>query len=143
MLTELKFTDARRELTSVFDLVQSLIPVIVQPRKKSEEQTFIFKEAIVHELLNEYKFVTTLIDEEVDSYSYWLDVLDMYGYGETKEEALHSLVEELIMYSKQYLENPNRYFNSSNRRHHLPYVLKVMICNDYDEVKQMLQRDAS
>lgn len=143
MLTELKFTDARRELTSVFDRVQSLIPVVIQPRKKSEEHTFIFKEALVHEILSEYKFAITLIDEAENSYSYWLDTLDMYGIGETKEDAYNSLVDELMMYSKQYMDNPNRYFNSSNRRHHLPYVLKVMVCNDFDEVKRMLQRDAS
>lgn len=143
MLAELKFTDARRELTSVIDRVQSLIPVVIQPRKKSEEHTFMFKETLVREMLHEYKFNLELTDEEEGSYSYWLDNLDIYGYGETKEEALNSLVEDLVMYAKQYTDNPVRYFNAPNRRAHLPFVLKVMVCNNAEEVKQMLLEDAA
>jgi hypothetical protein len=143
MFMELGFTEARKSLTGVIDRVQNLIPIVIQPRKQSEEPTFLFKQALVHQLLSEYKFNFSLVDDEEGSYAYWLNSLDMYGYGETREEAFNSLVEELIIYSKQYTQNPERYFGAPNRKHHLPYVFKVMCCNNPEEVKQMLLQDAS
>jgi antitoxin YefM len=143
MLAELKFTEARREFTSVIDRVQSLMPIVIQPRKQSEENTFLFKETLVLEMLSMFKFDIKLIDEKPDAYSYWSTNLGIYGYGETKDQAYDSLVDDLIIYSKQYIDNPARYFNSPNRRAHLPYVLKVMVCNNAEEVKQMLQQDGS
>lgn len=143
MFIELGFTEARKSFTGVIDRVQHLIPVVIQPRKQSEESTFLFKQTVVHQLLSEYKFQFSLVDEEEASYAYWLDTLDIYGYGETKEAAFNSLVEDLVQYSQQYTQNPERYFSAPNRKHHLPYVLKVMCCNNPDEVKQMLLQDAS
>jgi antitoxin YefM len=143
MLAELTFTDARRELTSVIDRVQRMVPVVIRPRKQSEENTFILNETMVRIFLSQYTFNLSLIDEEEGSYGYWLDNLDIYGYGETKEEALDSLVEELIIYAKQYTDNPSRYIDAPNRRVHLPYVMRVMVCNDAEEVKRLLLQDGS
>lgn len=142
MFMEIGFTEARRSLTGVIDRVQNLIPVVIQPRKQSEEPTFLFKKTVVQQLLSEYKYKVRLVDEEKGSYAYWLDTLDLYGYGETKEEALNSLVEDLVIYSQQYLQHPERYVSSPNRKDHLPYVLKVMCCADAAEVKRMVLQDA-
>lgn len=139
----LGFTEARKRFTGVIDRVQRMFPVIIQPRKQSEEPTFLLKQAIVDQLLSNYKFRFSLVDEEENSYAYWLDTLDLYGYGETKEAAFHSLVDDLILYCQQYTQNPERYFSAPNRKHHFPYVLKVMCCNNPEEVKHMLLQDAS
>jgi len=143
MLMELGFTEARKSFTGVIDRVQHLFPVIIQPRKQSEEPTFLFKQAIVDQLLSEYKFKYSLVDEEENNYAYWLDTLDLFGYGETKEAAFNSLVDDLLIYCQQYTQNPERYFSAPNRKHHLPYVLKVMCCNNPEEVKHMLLQDAT
>jgi antitoxin YefM len=143
MFMEYGFTEARKDFTSVIDRVQHLLPVVIQPRKKSEEPTFLFKQTVVHQLLSEYKFQCTLVDEEEGSYAYWLDPLDIYGYGETKEDAINSLIDDLLLYCEEYTQNPERYLSAPNRKHHLPYVFKVMCCNDPKEIKQMLIPDAS
>ncbi len=143
MLMELGFTEARKSFTGVIDRVQRLFPVVIQPRKQSEEPTFLFKQAIVEQLLSEYKFNISLVDEEENHYAFWLDTLDIYGYGETKEAAFDSLVDDLLLYCQQYTQHPERYFSAPNRKHHLPYVLKVMCCNNPEEVKRMLHQDAS
>lgn len=143
MIAGMKFTEARNKLTNVIDRVQSFTPVVIQPRKESEEYTFLLKQALVIQLLTAYKFDLKLADEEEGSYAFWLEPFDLYGYGETREEALNSLVEDVLTYVEDYLANPVRYFNAPNRRHHLPFVLKVTMCNNAEEVKHMLLSDAS
>lgn len=142
LLAELKFSEARSTFTNVIDRVQGLFPLLIQPRKQSEEYTFLMKEALVQQLLDGYKFEIRVVQEDEGSLYYWVDTLDLYGCGETPEEAINSLVEDVLIYAKQYLDNPARYFNAPNRRHHLPYMLKITLCNNAEEVKQMLLQDA-
>lgn len=65
--------------------------------------------------------------------------LDVAENGETKEAALDILVGELFEYAKEYQENFNMYFNSSNRHHHLPYVLKILSCDNKEILKTMVR----
>jgi antitoxin YefM len=142
MLSEVKFTAARNGFTGVIDKVQNLTPVVISPRKQSEKPTFLFHETHVHELLAGYKFKLETIPEEDGSITLAMDQLELYSNGETVDEAVDALVEDIVMYANEYLDNPVRYHHAPNRRQHLPYILKIMVCNNTDEVKRLLLEDA-
>ncbi|MCI3922951.1 hypothetical protein MO973_22270 [Paenibacillus sp. TRM 82003] len=144
MITHMNFSTARREFTSVVDRVQNYAPIAISPRKASEQHTILLKEELMLEVLSRLTFDLRLRDKTEDAVSYWLSSLNMYGYGATEEEALDSLVEDILLYVEDYYENPVLFYNTPNRRAHIPYILKVSFtCNNAEDVKQMLLRDAS
>ncbi|NRF92205.1 hypothetical protein HQN89_14430 [Paenibacillus frigoriresistens] len=144
MIAEMNFSTARKEFTSVIDRVQGYMPIAILPRKASEEHTILLKDAMLKDILLQLKFDLQLRDETEDAYTYWLDSFNMYGYGETKEEALNSLVEDILLYVEEYYENPILFYNTPNRRAHIPFILKVsLLCSNPEDVKRMLLRDAS
>jgi len=139
MLAEMKFTEARNNFTSVIDRVQRLSPVIIKPRKQSEDCTFLLNEKLVHRLLRDVQFRIVVMPEEDGSVTVGIDELELYVNGETIEEAIDELAEDIIAYAQDYMNNPDRYFNAPNRRDHFPYLFKVLLHNNKEEVKQFLK----
>lgn len=45
-------------------------------------------------------------------------------------------------YAIDFFGHPERYLKAPNRRHHFPYLLKVLMCKNSDQIKQMLMGDA-
>ena len=141
MLAEMKFTEARNQFTSVIDRVQSLSPVVIKPRKQSESPTFLMNEALVHELLQGVRFEVNVFREEDGSITLGVDELELYVNGESEEDAFEQLAEDAIYYAQEYMKEPNRYFNAPNRRHHFPYLFKVLLCDNKAEVKRLLKEN--
>ncbi|WP_187355359.1 hypothetical protein ['Paenibacillus yunnanensis' Narsing Rao et al. 2020] len=143
MFKELKFSEARAGLTNVLDRVQSDFPIAIAPRKQSEEHTLLINYSFMHDVLNGYKFSITETREEDGSFSYWMETFDEYGYGETEDEAMNMLVNHAILYAEEYRDNTKRYYNAPNRRHHLPYVMRILMCSSFEEVKSLILADAT
>jgi len=139
MLAEMKFTEVRNNFTNVIDRVQRLSPVVVKPRKQSETYTFLLNEALVQQLLREITLKVKWFQEEDGSVTLGLDELELYVNGDTEDRALEELAEDVMAYAEDYMEEPDRYFNAPNRRHHFPYLFKVLLCNNKEEVKQLLR----
>lgn len=139
MLAEMKFTDVRNNFTNVIDRVQRLSPVVVKPRKQSETYTFLLNEALVQQLLQEITLKVKWFQEEDGSITLGLDELELYVNGDTEDKALEELAEDAMAYAQDYMREPERYFNAPNRRHHFPYLFKVLLCNNKEEVKQLLK----
>jgi hypothetical protein len=139
MLAEMKFTEVRNNFTSVIDQVQRLSPVVVKPRKQSEASTFLLNEALVQQLLQGITFKVKLFQEEDGSVTLGMDELELYVNGDTEEKAFEELAEDAMVYAQDYMRDPHRYFNAPNRRSHFPYLFKVLLCNNKEEVKQLLK----
>lgn len=139
MLAEMKFTDVRNNFTNVIDRVQRLSPVVVKPRKQSETSTFLLNEVLVQQLLQEITLKVKWFQEEDGSVTLGLDELELYVNGDTEDKALDELAEDAMVYAQDYMREPDRYFNAPNRRHHFPILFKVLLCNNKEEVKQLLK----
>ncbi|WP_019123927.1 hypothetical protein [Brevibacillus massiliensis] len=142
MLFELEFSEAISDFSGVLDRVQNLIPVAIKPRKQSETHTFLLNDTLVQQLLQGVKFEVKLFREEDGSITLGMDELELYANGETEEKALEELAEDVMIYAQEYMEDPNRYFNAPNHCHHFPYLFKVLMCKNKEEVKQMLLENA-
>jgi len=142
MFFELEFSEAISDFSGVLDRVQNLVPVVIKPRKQSEKHTFLLNESLIQQLLQGVKFEVKGLREEDGSITLGMDELELYANGETEEKALEELVKDTMIYAQEYMEDPNRYFNAPNRRHHFPYLFKVLLCNKKEEVKQMLLENA-
>lgn len=58
------------------------------------------------------------------------------GGGEGAEEAVKALVADLQQYAGDYLNRASLYLRASNRRFHFPYVLKILLARDVDEIRR-------
>lgn len=139
MLMEVEFENVRNKLTNVIDRVQRLTPAVIKPRKNTEACIVILNENLVRLLLQEVIFSTKFYHEEDGSITLCIDDLELCTNGETEEEAFEELTDNLIDYTRDYMKDPSRYFKAPNRRKHFPYLFKVSLCSNKEEVKQLIK----
>ena len=138
MFLEHSFTDARSHLTAVVDKVLSNQPQIIRKRKQSEKDVMLIDTDTQKELLAGFSFTLDEFPEEDGSITLALDVLTLYANGNTEEEALNDLLEQLQVYAEEYLTHINEYRYAPNRKAHLPYVLRIALCENEQELRQLL-----
>ena len=67
------------------------------------------------------------------------EIDDIIVIGATTDEVIDEIAKEIMEYAEEYLTDSFRlYFNSPNRRKHLPYVMKVAMQNNFADVKRLI-----
>lgn len=142
-MTEYSFSQARSSLTEVIDKVQRLAPVVIRPRKRSEDESIILSRELMHRLLKEcehgLKLVSHFIPEPDSSITLSLEPLGLVATANTREAVIQEMAEELIWYAKEYLdaENIALYSRAPNRKSHLPFVIQIALCDGVDDVVKL------
>ncbi|AXF55322.1 hypothetical protein [Salicibibacter kimchii] len=77
--------------------------------------------------------------EKDGSFTVSLKDFDLIENGDTKDDAVDLLANELIEYAHDYQNNFQKYFNAPNRRHHFPYIMNVLVQEDSEGVKGLIQ----
>lgn len=138
MLNELQFTEARNQFSNLYDSVyNSFNPAIV--KRKNTEQVALLRLDMLKMLLKDYKFVPEIIQEDDGSITLALDVLEIYANNDTLELAMKDLIEDLKLYAQDFLTRSQLFLHAPNRAHHFPYVLKIMLCDNDEEIQAMLE----
>lgn len=138
MLEEIGFTDARADLSSVFDrVIHQIQPVIIRRR---QDKAVIMKNDMLALLLQHLQLKGEMVVDSDKSYTVTLDApFDLYGNGPTPEEAINDLVQDLKLYAEQYMSLLPVFLHAPNRREHLPYILKItLFANEDAQIKEML-----
>lgn len=144
MLTEYPFSAARRNLTEVIDLVQRFSPVVIRPRKRSEEPCVILPKSLLIRLLDPTTLPVAVkpafAPEPDGSITLLLEALAIVANGATREEAIAEAVADAIEYAQEYLspENVAFYLRAPNRCDHFPLVLRIGLCDSDAEVMALL-----
>jgi len=89
-------------------------------------------------VLENYKLNAEVIQEDDDSITLALDCLELYSNNSTLDLAASDLIEDLKIYSKDYMDRSQLFLQSPNRKSHFPYVLKVLLCDNEDEIRTLL-----
>jgi len=144
VLTEYNFSNARSHFTELIDCVQRLAPVVIRPRKKTEDASIIMSRTLLKMILVdseaspriEPKFIT----ETDGSVTLILDPLDIAVNSGSRESAIREAAVEAAEYAKEYLDPANvaLYLRSPNRRAHLSTVLQIAICDSLQEILEVL-----
>lgn len=138
MLSELKFTDARNNLTSLYNKVYNDGQPVIVKRRQTEE-VLLLRTDLQKLLLDKYVFKPEVLHEDDGSVTLALDNLELYANGKTIEEAAQALVQDLKLYACDYIQRSQLFLNAPNRRSHFPYVLRVLLCNSDEEIRRLLQ----
>ena len=137
MLSELQFTEARNQFSTLYDSVfNSFSPAII--KRKQTEQVALLRVDLLKMILNDYKLNPEIIHEEDSSITLALDSLEIYTNNSTIDLAAKDLVEDLKIYAQDYMERSQLFLHAPNRKSHFPYVLKILLCDNDEEICTLL-----
>ena len=138
MLAELNFTNARKNLSTVYDeAYNDLKPIII--RRNLKEQVMLLRTDLQKLLLSNFSLKPEVLPEEDGSITLALDQVDIYINAASLDQAKKEMAEELSLYAHDYMERSQLFLNAPNRRSHFPYVLRILLCDNVEEVGQLLE----
>ena len=138
MLSEFQFTEARNDFSNLYNEVyNALKPVIV--RRKQKEQVLLMRIDLQKVLLEEFKLKPKKLTENDGSITLALDEIELYVNADTTEKAVEELIQDIKNYAQDYIQRPQLFLNAPNRRSHFPYILRVLLCDNDDEIKSLSQ----
>jgi hypothetical protein len=129
----ISMSEVRRRPGEFFDSVIRERPAIVT---RHRDMMMAFSESQFKEFVKHLR-LTLNVDYEGRVYAIDIPELDLLAWGENLEEAKDDLVEQVIAYAQEYLDRFNLFFNAPNRRPHLPYVFRVLLCDSKEQVKEL------
>lgn|SRR5690625_219475 len=136
MQAVLNATDVRKHWSQFNDDVVREGPRFV---KRNRDQWAALSSDHLKEAFSQFTFDVMFLTEEDGTVTATIDNFDIVENGDNKEEALELVVDELIEYANEYQDNFNLYFNSPNRRKQFPYIMNILVQNDSEDVKGLVQ----
>ncbi|SHH24355.1 Antitoxin of toxin-antitoxin, RelE / RelB, TA system [Thermosyntropha lipolytica DSM 11003] len=127
--------DIRQLPDDWIDIVIKDRPVVIA---RDSDYIFSLTRENLESLLEPYKFTAAKYMEADGSITLSLHELDLVVNMPTLKDALEAMRKELKEYAEEYYENFRLYYNSPNRKGHWPYVLKVLLADNLDEIKVMI-----
>lgn len=133
----LSATQVRNEFSQFVDTVIHVKPQAV---KRNRDVFWSISQKITTELLAGYSLAIEYEQEEDGSFSgSLLPLNDIVCYGDSFDAMLEDGAAQLVAYAQDYYEDFSRYYNSPNRRAHLPYILNVLSQENIDGVKALIR----
>ena len=136
MLEYIYSSEARKHFGETLDKVDEYkVPVEVKKKIAGGTKDFIFisKESYLS-ILDEIKLHVEVTNEEDGSVTLELKSLNLLAWGETIEEAIDDLAEDLMNYAEEYKSEIQSYLNAPDRKGHYIYLLKVWPLNTKNDV---------
>lgn len=138
MLQELDFSEARQRLSEVYEQAfVGLTPVLVR-RHGKQEVLVIRRDLVEDNLLSAYQFRPEVLPEEDGSVTIALDEIDWAVNAATRDEAALQLVADVKDYATRYVQQAQLFFNAPNRKGHLPWVLRILLCDSDEEIRRVI-----
>ncbi|SHJ74012.1 Antitoxin of toxin-antitoxin, RelE / RelB, TA system [Desulfofundulus thermosubterraneus DSM 16057] len=138
MLAEVQFTAARKSLTEIFDNVwHRFLPALI--KRRQAEEVLLVRRDLQEDILRAYRFKPEILPEEDGSVTLALDELGIAVNAATLEEAVEELVREIKIYAEDYMKRPELFLNAPNRKAHFPYILRVWLCKNEQDIKSLLE----
>jgi antitoxin YefM len=138
MLQEIQFTEARNQLSTIYDTVFNAFNPAIIKRKQSEEIALI-RVDLLKTLLAKFTFQPEVIPEEDGSVTLALDQLELYANNATLETAVQDLIQDLKIYAEDYIERPQLFLQAPNRKGHFPYILRILLCENDEDLCSLLE----
>lgn len=135
LLDSMPFTNARANLSGIFDKLMNNEKAAVAINRKNKEEILLMKRETQKAMLTAYRLKGEFYTESDHSYTISITPLDIVENGVTLEDALNSVINELKIYAADYIERLPLFMNAPNRRDHLPFVMRIILADDDTELK--------
>lgn len=127
----LNSTDVRKEWGEFIDVVVRKKPQFV---KRTRDHIMAVNLEMMVDLLKAYELTANVFTEEDGTVTMSLNEIDIVVNGKDKEEAKYFLIEDLIEYAVQYMNEFELWFSAPNRKPHFPYILKILLSNTKEDI---------
>src|SRR5690554_149491 len=125
MLKEYSISNARKEISHIFDDIQNYIPSLIEKRKKHESDGIFLNRQLLTYILGKYEFEVDMKLEEDGHYWVWIEPLHLYAYGATELECREAAVEVVSEYADDFIKEPLM-FQAKNTKPMIPYVIRIL-----------------
>jgi predicted RNase H-like HicB family nuclease len=107
--------------------------------KRNSDHVVMMNPDHVSMLLQNYRLSATVEKDEHGEYiASCNEIEDFFITGKSPEESIHNLANELVGYAQEYMDDFNLYYHSPNRKHHFPYMFKVLLQNSVEDVAALI-----
>ncbi|MCB8817532.1 hypothetical protein [Desulfosporosinus shakirovi] len=132
----LSATEVRANFGGFIDDVVHQKPQVV---KRNRDVIVALSQSYLKDTLSIYEFTIEFDQDEDGRYAGSIEQIpDIIADGATLDELRNELADHLIEYAKDYYADFSRYYNSTNRRSHANYILRVLLEDDLEAVVNML-----
>ena len=129
-------TDVQKEWSAVIDSVIREKPKFI---KRTHDYIMLSDIHLVERLLEVYRFTARKYEEDDGSVTLGLNEIDLAENGIDESDARAKLSASILEYAEDYYKEFSLYYSSSNRKQHLPYVIKSLILNDVNEIGALIE----
>jgi len=135
MLIPTRFSEARSRFSRLFDeAVEELRPALV--RRGARQEAVLISREDLEVLLLPFTLRPQVMREDDGSVTITVDELDWATNAASVEEATGVLVADLRQYAEDYLERASLFLRAPNRRPHFPYVLRIVLARNEEEIRR-------
>lgn len=127
MKTLMKSADVRKNWSETINSVIRKRPMFFQRNK--DKLTFMSLDQL-QLILEPFKLTMKIMEEDDGSSTGVIEELDLLDNAMTVSELKVKLINDLLEYSEEYMNEFQKYYHSVNRRNHFPYVYKVLANED-------------
>lgn len=125
-------TNIRKNWSKTLDIVSREKPVMFT---RTHDDFLVSNTKLVCSLLDAYQFTADKFIESDGSVTLSLREIDIVENAETEDEAMTALKQSIIDYAKDFYEEFALWYSAPNRKKHVPYVLKALLCDDIKELE--------
>ena len=131
----LSATDARKEWSETIDRAVRQKPQFI---KRTRDHLVLAEVSFLSDLLKDYRFTASVYHEDDESVTLSLHEMDIIENAPTLEEAKAQLASAIYDYAEEYYNDIQYWHTASNRRNHLPYVMKALLFNDVRKIGEWI-----
>ena len=135
-MISINVTDVQKEWSTVVDSAIQEKPKFV---KRTQDCMMILGVRFMETMLDAYRFTAERYEEDNGSITLGLNEIDLVENGIDENDARMKLSASILEYAEDYYNDFSLYYSSSNRRHHLPYVIKSLILNDVVKIRELIE----
>jgi antitoxin YefM len=136
-LASLDFSRAKSTLSELMtEVVYGHAPRIVRRHRGKEEMVLVGTRDLVR-FLDSFRFDTE-VTIDAGEVTVRIPQLGVLGFGETLEEALEDLVEELRLYAADFFERAS-FFAETDRAEHAPWLLRFALTPPHDQLELLYE----
>lgn len=120
-------TDMRKNWSKNLDVVSRNKPLFIRRTRDD----FVLSD------LNTFKTILNayLFKEGDNSYTISLDVLYLVENANTKENAISAMKSAIYEYETDFYNEFNLWSAAPNRKSHIPYIFKALLCDNSEELE--------
>lgn len=135
------FRELRNNISEIFEDVIYNYKIVesTNMKKRQSDSAVILAEKVLQGILYAYTF-NPVVDEDKNTGTQKISLreINLYGSGETKEDAADSLLRAVIKETAEFFNNIDINMRIDKQKIKLPYYLKIRQCATEENLKELL-----